>query len=70
MNDVGATKVLEMELAPFKGDKEAVGRLRKEMKSWVNMGSVKENPEVTAAVARVIDNMKGKDKDEETLIDE
>lgn len=66
LNDAEATKLLQMELAPFKGDKELVGKLRKEMKGWVNLGSVKEHPEVTSAVARVIDNMKRKEKVEET----
>ena len=67
LNDAEATKLLQMELAPFKGDKEMVGKLRKEMKTWVNIGSVKEHPEVTSAVAHAINNMKRKDESEEVV---
>ncbi|KAL1958829.1 hypothetical protein VTO42DRAFT_3666 [Malbranchea cinnamomea] len=52
VNDVEVTKLLQLELAPFKGDKEHVERLRREMKEWLEVGSAKESAEVKEAIAR------------------
>jgi hypothetical protein len=52
LNDIEAAQLLQTELAPFKGEKDQVGRLRRQMKEWVSTGSLRENPQVKEMVAR------------------
>lgn len=58
LNDAQTNKLMQMEFAPFKGDKGKVGKLRKGMKDWVSVGSMKERPEVRHAVNRVLERRK------------
>lgn len=49
------TGLLDLGLAPFKGDSELSRRLRRGMKDGIVMGEVRNHPEVRAAVERVIE---------------
>lgn len=54
-HDMKISKLLQLELAPFKGDVQSVERLRKRMKDKLIFGPVKEDPEVKAAVRNVME---------------
>ncbi|PGG98483.1 hypothetical protein AJ79_08855 [Helicocarpus griseus UAMH5409] len=54
-NDAEVTRLLQMAFAPFRGDKESVGRLRRGMKEGLILGSVREAPEVKEAVKGVVE---------------
>lgn len=53
--DAEATRLLQLGYAPFRGDREAVGTLRKGMKEGLVLSSVRGSREVQQAVARVIE---------------
>ncbi|KKZ67730.1 hypothetical protein EMCG_06597 [[Emmonsia] crescens] len=58
-NDAEATRLLQLGLAPFKGDKESVGKLRRGMKEGLILGSVRDAPEVKEAVRMVLERRVG-----------
>ena len=49
------TRLLQLGLAPFKGDAVMVGTLRRGMKEGLVLGSVRDSPEVKEAVKRVLE---------------
>jgi hypothetical protein len=53
-NDMEVTRLLQLGLAPFKGDKEMVRTLRRGMKEGLVLGSVRDSPEVKEAVKLVL----------------
>ncbi|EEH36454.2 hypothetical protein PAAG_06872 [Paracoccidioides lutzii Pb01] len=57
-NDAEVTRLLQLGLAPFKGDKESVWRLRRGMKEGLILGSVRDALEVREAV-RVVRERRG-----------
>ncbi|OAX77725.1 hypothetical protein ACJ72_07972 [Emergomyces africanus] len=54
-SDMEATRLLQLGLAPFKGDKESVEKLRRGMKHGLMLGSVRDAPEVEEAVKMVLE---------------
>jgi hypothetical protein len=53
ITDVEASRLLELSLSPFRGDRESVTTLRRGMKEGLVVGSVRNAPEVQEAVAQV-----------------
>ncbi|KJF60896.1 membrane associated DnaJ chaperone [Coccidioides immitis RS] len=51
--DMEATKLLQLQYTPFKGQKESVSRLRKGMKTSLIMGTVQESPGVQETIHNV-----------------
>lgn len=51
--DVEATRMLQLGLAPFRGDRESVSSLRRGMQEGLILGGVRSSPEVQRAVAQV-----------------
>lgn len=62
--DTEATRLLQLGFAPFRGDREAVGTLRKGMKEGLVLSSVRGSREVQQAVAQVVER-KREDKKED-----
>ncbi|OJD17642.1 hypothetical protein AJ78_02292 [Emergomyces pasteurianus Ep9510] len=58
-NDAEATRLLQLGLAPFKGDKKSVEKLRRGMKQGLILGSVRDAPEVQEAVKTVLERRVG-----------
>lgn len=56
--DMEATRMLQMGLAPFRGDRESVSTLRRGMKEGLILGGVRSSPEVQRAVAQVVERRK------------
>ncbi|KAJ5558067.1 Heat shock protein DnaJ N-terminal [Penicillium sp. DV-2018c] len=56
--DVEATRLLQLGLAPFRGDRESVSTLRRGMKEGLILGGVRSSPEVQRAVAHVVERRK------------
>ncbi|KAJ5730980.1 Heat shock protein DnaJ N-terminal [Penicillium malachiteum] len=56
--DVEATRMMQMGLAPFRGDRESVSALRRGMKEGLILGGVRTSPEVQKAVAEVVERRK------------
>ena len=54
-NDMEVTRLLQLGLAPFKGDAVMVGTLRRGMKEGLVLGSVRDSPEVKEAVKLVLE---------------
>ncbi|PGH06260.1 hypothetical protein GX51_02457 [Blastomyces parvus] len=54
-----ATQLLQLGLAPFRGDTESVGKLRRGMKEGLVLGSVRDAPEVKEAVRVVMERRGG-----------
>lgn len=52
-HDMEATKLLQHNCAPFKGQKDYVSRLQKGMKTGLIMGTVQDNAEVKETIERV-----------------
>ncbi|KAJ5464590.1 uncharacterized protein N7458_000276 [Penicillium daleae] len=61
--DFEATRLLQLGLAPFRGDRESVGALRRGMKEGLILGGVRSSPEVQRAVAQVMERRKGEKED-------
>lgn len=53
--DDEATRLLQLGLAPFRGDREGTATLRKGMKEGLVLSSVRASPEVQQAVAQVME---------------
>lgn len=51
-HDMEVTKLLQLNTAPFKGQKDCVSRLQQGMKTGVIIGTVQEDPGVKEAVKR------------------
>lgn len=64
VTDAEATRLLQLGFAPFRGDREAVGTLRKGMKEGLVLSSVRGSREVQQAVARVIERKTEEKKDD------
>ncbi|KAK2738920.1 hypothetical protein FQN55_009690 [Onygenales sp. PD_40] len=58
-NDAEVTRLLQLGLAPFKGDKESVAKLRRGMREGLVLGSVRDSKEVKEAVERVMERRRG-----------
>ncbi|KAJ5201530.1 uncharacterized protein N7498_006193 [Penicillium cinerascens] len=56
--DLEATRVLQVGLAPFRGDRESVSALRRGMKEGLILGGVRSSAEVQRAVAQVVERRK------------
>lgn len=56
--DFEATRLLQLGLAPFRGDRESVSALRRGMKEGLILGGVRSSPEVQRAVAQVAERQK------------
>ncbi|KAJ5481047.1 hypothetical protein N7539_006941 [Penicillium diatomitis] len=56
--DFEATRLMQLGLAPFRGDRESVTALRRGMKEGLIMGGVRASPEVQRAVAQVMERRK------------
>lgn len=56
--DVEATRMMQLGLAPFRGDRESVSTLRRGMKEGLILGGVRSSPEVQRAVAQVLERRK------------
>lgn len=61
--DFEATRLLQLGLAPFRGDRESVSALRRGMKEGLILGGVRASPEVQRAVAQVVERRKGERED-------
>jgi hypothetical protein len=61
--DFEATRLLQLGLAPFRGDRESVVALRRGMKEGLILGGVRASPEVQRAVAQVVERRKGERED-------
>ncbi|KAJ5580179.1 Heat shock protein DnaJ N-terminal [Penicillium hispanicum] len=53
--DIEATRLHQLGLAPFRGDRESVNALRRGMKEGLILGGVRSSPEVQRAVAQVVE---------------
>lgn len=53
--EVEAARMLQLGLAPFRGDRESVSTLRRGMKENLILGGVRASPEVQKAVAQVME---------------
>jgi hypothetical protein len=62
--DTEATRIMQMSLAPFRGDRESVSTLRRGMKEGLILGGVRSSPGVQQAVAEVIERRKTEHKNE------
>jgi hypothetical protein len=60
--DVEATRLLQLSLAPFRGDRESVTTLRKGMREGLVLSGVRSSPDVQRAVSRVVER-KQREKD-------
>ncbi|KAK2796832.1 hypothetical protein FQN50_009393 [Emmonsiellopsis sp. PD_5] len=58
-NDAEVTRLLQLGLAPFKGDEESVAKLRRGMREGLVLGSVRDSKEVKEAVERVKERRRG-----------
>jgi hypothetical protein len=56
--DLEATRMLQMGLSPFRGDRESVSTLQRGMKEGLILGGVRSSPEVQRAVAQVVERRK------------
>lgn len=56
--DFEATRLLQLGLAPFRGDRESVSALRRGMKEGLILGGVRSSPEVQRAVVQVVERRK------------
>lgn len=56
--DGEATRLLQLGLAPFRGDREGTATLRKGMKEGLVLSSVRASPEVQQAIAQVMERKK------------
>ncbi|KAH3057262.1 hypothetical protein KXW16_004744 [Aspergillus fumigatus] len=56
--DGEATRLLQLGLAPFRGDREGIATLRKGMKEGLVLSSVRASPEVQQAIAQVMERKK------------
>ena len=54
-SDIEITRLFQLGLAPFKGDKDSVETLRRGMKEGLVMSSVRDNLEVKDAVKLVLE---------------
>ncbi|KAF3384895.1 Chaperone protein DnaJ [Penicillium rolfsii] len=61
--DFEATRLMQLGLAPFRGDRESVSALRRGMKEGLILGGVRSSPEVQQAVAQVLERRKGEKED-------
>ncbi|KAI9682161.1 MAG: hypothetical protein M1817_000215 [Caeruleum heppii] len=52
--DFEATRLLGLEMSPFAGDDEGLGRVRGRMQEWLVQNTVRADPEVRDAVGRVL----------------
>jgi hypothetical protein len=62
--DFEATRMLQVGLAPFRGDRESVSALRRGMKEGLILGGVRSSPEVQRAVTQVVERRKMEKEDE------
>lgn len=53
--DFEATRMLQLGLAPFRGDRDSVSALRRGMKEGLILGGVRSSPEVQQAVMQVVE---------------
>ncbi|KAJ5782127.1 Heat shock protein DnaJ N-terminal [Penicillium paradoxum] len=56
--DLEATRMLQLGLAPFRGDRESASSLRRGMREGLILGGVRSSPEVQRAVAQVVERRK------------
>lgn len=63
--DAEATRLVQLGFAPFRGDRESVGTLRKGMKEGLVLSSVRVSPQVQQAVAQVVERKKRGNNGEE-----
>ena len=56
--DQEANSLLNLGFAPYKGDREMVDRLRGSMTEGITLGTLRQTPEVRAAVTRALDRRK------------
>ncbi|OOQ87349.1 putative membrane associated DnaJ chaperone [Penicillium brasilianum] len=61
--DFEATRLMQLGLAPFRGDRESVSALRRGMKEGLILGGVRSSPEVQRAVAEVMERRKAGKED-------
>jgi len=57
-NEVEATRLLALDMAPFAGDEQALNDVRGKMKEWLVQNTIRADPEVRDAVGRVIGRRK------------
>ncbi|KAI1639605.1 membrane associated DnaJ chaperone-like protein [Biscogniauxia mediterranea] len=50
--DVDATRLMELEMAPFAGDAEVVGSMRAKLKEWLVQNTIRADPMVRDALGR------------------
>lgn len=60
--DLEATRLLQMGVFPFRGDREAVGSLRKGMREGLVLSSVRNSPGVQQAVGEVLERQRREKK--------
>lgn len=60
--DNEATRILQMGLAPFRGDRESVSTLRRGMKEGLILGGVRSSPRVQKVVEEVTERRKADHK--------
>ena len=57
-NEIEATRLLALDMAPFAGDEQALKDLRGKMKEWLVQNTIRADPEVRDAVGRVMGSRK------------
>ncbi|KAI1763992.1 hypothetical protein GGR53DRAFT_341351 [Hypoxylon sp. FL1150] len=50
--DVDATRLMELEMAPFAGDPEVIGSMRSKLKEWLVQNTIRADPMVKDALGR------------------
>lgn len=53
-NDVEATRLLALDMAPFAGDEQALKDVKGKMKEWLVQNTIRADPEVRDAVGKVM----------------
>lgn len=52
--DVEATRLMGMEMAPFNGDRDAIGDVQTKVREWLVQNTIRSDPEVIDAIGNVL----------------
>ena len=65
-NDMSATRLLRMQMAPFHGDEDGLARLKTGMTKWLHQNTIRADPFVREAITIVTQSENEQDEAEET----
>lgn len=54
LNEREITRILELDMAPYKGDDKSIRELRDGMKDWLTQSTIRADPRVTEAVGKAL----------------